>query len=62
MDPVTSKGLTEQWNGSAWTEVSDLASARQTLNGQGTSTVHLAVEDRHQVVIKLQQKNGLFQV
>ena len=42
MDPVTSKSLTESWNGTSWTEVADLATARQFLNGQGTLSASLA--------------------
>jgi hypothetical protein len=34
--------VTEIWNGSTWTEVSDLASARRNLNGSGSATSALA--------------------
>jgi hypothetical protein len=31
------KALTEQWNGTAWTEVADLATGRDALAGSGNS-------------------------
>ena len=34
--------VTEVWDGSSWTEVSDLASARRNLNGSGSATSALA--------------------
>jgi hypothetical protein len=34
--------VTEIWNGTSWTEVSDLASARRNLNGSGSATSALA--------------------
>ena len=35
-------GKTESWNGTAWTEITDLSSARQYLSGTGTQTTSLA--------------------
>ena len=34
--------MTEEWNGSSWTEVADLSTARQALGGNGTTTSALA--------------------
>ena len=44
-DPAGGGALTinESWNGSAWTEVGDLNSARKGLGGSGTSTAALAI-------------------
>jgi hypothetical protein len=33
---------TESWNGSAWTEVNDLATARHALGGTGSNTSAIA--------------------
>ncbi len=35
-------GITESWNGSSWTEVNDLNTARHNLDGGGSSTAGLA--------------------
>ena len=44
-DPAGGGALTinESWNGSTWTEVGDLNSARKGLGGSGTSTAALAI-------------------
>ena len=36
------QATTEAWNGTSWTEVGDLATARQGLGGLGTGTLALA--------------------
>ena len=41
-DPFTYHALTEEWNGSGWTEVGDLSTARAGLAGTGTTTSALA--------------------
>jgi hypothetical protein len=35
-------GNTESWNGTSWTELNDLNTARRILTGAGTSTAALA--------------------
>ena len=35
-------GVTETWDGTSWTEVADLATARASLAGAGTNTLGLA--------------------
>ena len=40
---VLQKGETESWNGTSWTEVGDLNTARWAIGGLGTSTAALAV-------------------
>jgi hypothetical protein len=35
-------GLTESWNGTSWTELNDLNTARRNLGGCGTNTAALA--------------------
>ena len=34
--------VTESWNGTSWTEVNDLSTARRDSSGSGTSTAGLA--------------------
>jgi hypothetical protein len=41
--PAPGRALTEFWNGSAWTEVGDLATARAHLPGAGTGLAALAI-------------------
>ncbi len=36
------RALTEEWNGTSWTEGNDLSTARNSLAAAGTSTVALA--------------------
>jgi hypothetical protein len=36
------RALNEQWNGTAWTEIGDINTARQDLGGVGTSSLALA--------------------
>jgi hypothetical protein len=40
--PVIQKAETESWNGTSWTEVNNLNTARATLAGTGTQTAALA--------------------
>ena len=39
-------GVTEQFNGTAWTEVADLGTARYYAHGAGTSTAGLTISGR----------------
>jgi hypothetical protein len=39
---LTYSSVTEDWNGSAWTEVADLATGREQHHGSGSSTSGLA--------------------
>ena len=39
---TTYSSVTEDWNGSAWTEVADLATGREQHHGSGSSTSGLA--------------------
>jgi hypothetical protein len=41
-EPVPGQALTESWNGTNWTEVADLGTARYRLGGAGTNTAALA--------------------
>ena len=41
--PPGNTGNTEQWNGTAWTEVGDVNTARRHAGGLGTSTAALCV-------------------
>ena len=40
--PITYLAITESWNGTSWTEVNDLNTARYVLGGSGSSTSALA--------------------
>ena len=42
LDPANT-AVTEEWNGTNWTEVNDLNSSRQAIRGLGTYTAALAV-------------------
>ena len=51
--------LTEEYNGTAWTEVADLSIARERLAGTGTTTAALAFGGSNPSgVVSKQQKNG----
>jgi len=39
---ATATAVTEEWNGSSWTEIADLSTARQQLGSAGTTAAALA--------------------
>ena len=61
----TNSALNESWNGSAWTETTDLMIARNESGGCGTTTAALAFwrrnsfDTRFWSTLKLKQKNGM---
>ena len=40
---TTEQTITEEWNGTSWTEVADLSTARSDLGGSGSATAALAI-------------------
>ena len=42
-DSSTKQAVTEEWNGTNWTEVADLSTARHYLAGAGTTSAGIAV-------------------
>ena len=47
--PNSDSALTENWNGTAWTEVSDLSTAQEDLGGEGTSSAAFATGGNPQI-------------
>jgi hypothetical protein len=50
---------TETWNGTSWTEVNDLNTARRIFGGAGTNTAALAFGGITTVGVQEQQKFGM---
>jgi hypothetical protein len=55
---LTYSALTEFWNGSSWTELNDLSTARVSHGGIGSTSSALAVGRGNNGSYLLQQKNG----